>query len=140
MRNSHFTPNVIYRNRPSAEVVVAVPSPAVRAAQPGPQGFPARLTWVREQAGLSQLEVDRYSAMTPGHTSNICAGRKSEAIEARILARLARTFGCTMDWLYLGIGNAPSAREIETAVDIADGKMREVTEAVLTARDKMRAL
>lgn len=141
MKPPQFMPQVIYRKR----LLTAHAAPAIAPAREvagvaGVAGFPGRLRWLRTQAGISQREQDRYAGLIEGHSANIESGRKSDALGAKFVARLSRVYGATMDWLFLGVGEPPNARDIETAVDIADGRLRDVSDAVAEAREKLRVL
>ncbi len=80
-----------------------------------PSSFPDRLKLLRGIAEISASELARLANMQRTHVSLI---ERSEAagVQARTLAELSRVLGVTLDWLYLGKGEAPSGAVVRAAV------------------------
>jgi len=128
MKNSVSQPEVIFVKRGRDEPVA------------GPSGFADRLRYCRKCANISLRDQDKYAGLSGNHSQAIDAGRRGAGIEARIVARLARVYGCSMEWLFLGIGETPRAVDLENAVDVADQRYREVAQESSAALSKLRQL
>lgn len=86
----------------------------------GRAGFSARVRELREAADISLREQDRLSGLTLGHSQAIDKNKIAGGIEAHVVARIARIYGSTIDWLYLGHGSPPTPVARESALDRAD--------------------
>jgi transcriptional regulator with XRE-family HTH domain len=71
------------------------------------QTIAERVRWLREHTGLSARAIDGLADLTPGHTSLIESGQRSE-LSASTLTKLARALGVSLDWLSDGQGAPPS--------------------------------
>ncbi len=75
----------------------------------------ARLAYLREQAGLSQREASDLADLASSHVQAIeQRTRRSPSVDT--VARLARLFGVTLDWLVFGCGEPPTAEATRAAV------------------------
>lgn len=74
-----------------------------------------RLRTLREQGEVSGRELARLAGLAEPHISMIERGARPR-IGAAVAEKIARTLGCSLDWLLLGQGEPPSADSIRTAI------------------------
>lgn len=77
-----------------------------------------RLRSMRARAGLSGGELSRLAGLARAHVGLI-ESRAIKTIEAPTAAALATVLGCSLDWLVLGQGEAPSDAALAAAVNAA---------------------
>jgi transcriptional regulator with XRE-family HTH domain len=65
---------------------------------------------------VTARELDRLTGLGEGHASMLEKRRRSDRIEARTIDRIARVFGCSMEWLFRGEGKAPTAKDVARPV------------------------
>jgi transcriptional regulator with XRE-family HTH domain len=100
-----------------------------------------RLRDLRTSGGLSCREVARLADISPGLVSIIERSRpdlEARELTTKTLSRLARVFGCTLDWLYLGVGKRPSNGKIGAAVARAEERRTDEDERRPKATSKVR--
>ena len=90
---------------------------------------------------LSCREVARLAGVAQGSVSLI--ERADQNVESRelttkTLSRIARVFGVTLDWLYLGRGKRPSNKGVRAAVTRAKSRADEAAAALTKGRSKSR--
>lgn len=78
-----------------------------------------RVERLRGLTGLSARELDALAGLRAGHSRMIETGRVQGGIEARTVSQIAGVFGVTIDWLYEGVGTAPTAEALRKAVTAA---------------------
>lgn len=84
-----------------------------------------RLTELREKAGLTGRELDALAGLRACHARSIENGSR-QRIEGRTLAALATVLGCSMDWLYWGVGEPPTQAIVDAAVRVARRRSQRV--------------
>lgn len=93
---------------------------------------------LRESGDVPMREQDRLAGLTVGHTQAFESGRQGRLVSARIVAQLARLYGATMDWLYLGIGQPPMPHVIEANIELAWARLDDVEDEIHAIRSKMK--
>ena len=87
-----------------------------------------RLGKLREQSGLSLTELGELARLkSPSHIGMIERGQRPH-IEAATAVAICRVLGCSVEWLVLGEGDAPSPDSVRAAVERA--RAEQPTEAV----------
>jgi hypothetical protein len=80
-----------------------------------PGSVQERLKYALDLADVSAREIDRLAGLTPGHSSLIVSGDKTDP-HGRTLGALAIVLGVSLDWLLLNRGTDPQIGEIQAAV------------------------
>jgi transcriptional regulator with XRE-family HTH domain len=83
-----------------------------------------RLREVRALAGVSARDASAIAGLSPSHVALLEAGRHRATADT--VSRLARAFGCSIDWLVDGSGKAPTARAVRAAVVAARERARAI--------------
>lgn len=88
-----------------------------------PSTFTARVTFLREKAGVSARELDRLAGLAEGHVSMLelreRRGEGGSRPHSRTAIRLATVLGASLEFLLLGEGAAPSTATMKAAVAAA---------------------
>ena len=79
-----------------------------------------RLLAQRNRKNLSGGQVATYLGITPTHVSNMEKGKRRPSLE--LLARLARYFGCSTDYL-LGLTEDPSPAGEASEIQVLFGRL-----------------
>jgi transcriptional regulator with XRE-family HTH domain len=79
------------------------------------RSLPERLRFLRTTAGITYSSVDELAGLRRGHARVVETGKRPY-IEAHTVAALADVFGVTMDWLFRGLGDAPTDASVRDAV------------------------
>lgn len=74
-----------------------------------------RVQRLRGTAGLTARGLAALAGIAASHVSLIERGNRPR-VEARTVSLLASVLGCSIDWLYTGVGDEPSHGEVRAAV------------------------
>lgn len=86
---------------------------------PTPLGL--RLKALRDRTGLSSADLgELVGLLSPANIAMIERGERGERLSATVAIRLARTLGCTVEWLIEGVGHEPDEFAIKAAVARAE--------------------
>jgi transcriptional regulator with XRE-family HTH domain len=88
-----------------------------------------RISLLRTHAGLTQSELARLCAIARAYVGLIESGARVE-IGLSKLVSISHVLGCTLDYLVLGRGEAPSPEDVQRAVDAARRDPQRVRDAV----------
>jgi len=86
--------------------------------------FAARLKWARERARLpdgepvSQKRLAKIARLAPAHVGLLENGSVKRP-DMNTASSLAAALGTSMDWLWTGVGNAPTEAESNAAISAA---------------------
>jgi transcriptional regulator with XRE-family HTH domain len=84
-----------------------------------------RLKAARELAGdLSARELGALAGVAETYPALIESGVRNKRPGAEVVSKLANVLGTTVDFLLLGVGDAPSARQVTRAVAAARERRR----------------
>jgi transcriptional regulator with XRE-family HTH domain len=106
------------------------------AARSGEHGLGERVRELRTGRGLSQVKLARACGITPAHLSRVESGSRDPS--ARLLARLARRLGVSVDYLESGI-ELTLREELEAGLLDAELKVR-LGNGDETAEQQLKAL
>ena len=80
-----------------------------------------RIRRLRESVGMSARELSRLAGL-PSHTHVAwIESAPKGAMKVRTAVAIAGVLGCSLDWLLIGRGKAPSSRAVRAAVARARG-------------------
>lgn len=86
-----------------------------------PSPLSLRLKALRERAGLRPVELGELVGLkSPANVSMIERGDRGPRLSATLAVHIARTLGCTVEWLVEGIGSEPDEFAVRAAVARAE--------------------
>lgn len=77
-----------------------------------------RVRHLCDSAAMSRERLSVACGLTASHLGLIVAGR-NHALHSDTATKIASTFGCSLEWLINGKGEAPTEEAIREAVDAA---------------------
>lgn len=128
------------KNNPEISVIRRTTDVTKKQAPLGPEGFPLRLRQLRERGDVLMREQDKLAGLTVGHSQHFEAGRNGSRVSARTVAQLARVYGTTMEWLYLGVGEPPSQPHLEKSVAQAFARYEDAEDKCDKIMDKLKVI
>ena len=78
----------------------------------------ARVRYLHETSGLDQKAMSLLAGLSQSHVHQLIHGRL-RAPRCETLAKLARTFDVSLEWLVSGEGPVPPPRRIRAAAELA---------------------
>lgn len=76
------------------------------------------MKWMREIAGISLRELARLAGVSAGYPAHVESGFVAHPGTDTSL-RIAKTLGCSLEYLLTGTGEPPTAEQILAAVEVA---------------------
>lgn len=79
----------------------------------------SRVKLLCDAAGTSREHLSRLCGLTPSHIGLMVAGR-NQNVRGDVAARIAKVFGCSLEWLITGEGPPPTVVAVKAAVAAAE--------------------
>lgn len=80
-----------------------------------------RVRYLRQTSEITQYQFERLAMLPKGYANAIESGDRNPRTDTAI--RIARTFGCSLDWLLMGEGTKPKTAAIRAAVARAEKRI-----------------
>ena len=77
-----------------------------------------RIRYLCDSAGVPRVRLSRLCGLTGSHLGLIISGHHA-SVRADLAAKIARTFGCSLEWLITGEGEAPKVDAVKAAIEAA---------------------